>query len=1022
MRRRYSFDVPTLLLYFLTLFCSLSLSIHAQAAAPTPITQSGLNTQVSQPLPLQNGGSQYNITGGTRPGGGNNLFHSFGNFNVPTNNIANFLNDSGLPTSNILGRVTGGNASIIFGMIQTTNFGTANLFLMNPSGFLFGPNATLNVGGMAAFTTADYLRFQGSQTLFNNASTPDSLGPLSIAPVAAFGFLGSNPAAIAVQGSTLTVAPGQSISLVGGNRGFVYTDPDTGNPVATPVPNGLTITGGKLVAPGGQVNLASVASPGEVLAGTLNYASNVNGQFFGALGSINVSQQSVIDASGNGGGTVLIRGGNFVLDSSTISANATGPDPVIDGGESIGHGIDIQVSQDAVIRNAAILETNVLGNVTPGVTYGGVQIQADHIEIAGILPVPAPLGVGGTGIRSNVGTDAQPNSGNSGNISLSANSITMKGDAILETNVQGIPQPPGAPAPTSKAGDITLTANNNIELNGTTIQTHLTFDSGSAGNITLTSKHGSILETGNSIPFGFVPTPGAPIPPLTLNLMFNQSLSSAGKPGNYTFNAPEGNIQIAGGLIGVQIAPVIPGTPVQGAGGGQVNITANNLGLINFSSVQMDNFSGSPVGNFNVTLNGNLMVNSSRIITTARAAAPAAALNIAAHDVLVTHGSLLSTETQSAGNAGHLTISADTLQVTDGGRISSGTVQPPPFLFPDGSPPIVFPPPTGGGGTITVQGLAGSGSSASSVLVDGAGSGIFTNTVGTGVGGNTTISAQSVTIQNSGTISAGTSGTAPSAVGGSINVNTTSGVTMTNGGSITASSTGPANAGNIFVNAGSQLVMQDSSIKTEAAQAGGGNIEIQAGNLVKLGNSTVSTSVLGGGGSGGNITIDPNSVILQNSQILAQAVQGSGGNINIITNLLLPDSTSIISASSQFGQQGNVVVQSPISPAGGKIVPMSQKPLIATTLLGQRCAALAGGNISSFTVAGRDALPVEPGSWMSSPLAFSIVESEDGVVKEASAEATESESEEAAPLISLRRIAPSGFLTQNFAVETDCAS
>ena len=304
------------------------------------------------------------------------------------------------------------------------------------------------------------------------------------------------------------------------------------------------------------------------------------------------------------------------------------------------------MSQDAVIRNAAILETNVLGNVTPGVTYGGVQIQADHIEIAGILPVPAPLGVGGTGIRSNVGTDAQPNSGNSGNISLSANSITMKGDAILETNVQGIPQPPGAPAPTSKAGDITLTANNNIELNGTTIQTHLTFDSGSAGNITLTSKHGSILETGNSIPFGFVPTPGAPIPPLTLNLMFNQSLSSAGKPGNYTFNAPEGNIQIAGGLIGVQIAPVIPGTPVQGAGGGQVNITANNLGLINFSSVQMDNFSGSPVGNFNVTLNGNLMVNSSRIITTARAAAPAAALNIAAHDVR--------TKSYAEGYLGHL--------------------------------------------------------------------------------------------------------------------------------------------------------------------------------------------------------------------------------------------------------------------------------------------------------------------------------------------------------------------------------
>ena len=86
--------------------------------ASSPITSSGLNTQVSAPLPLASGQTQFNITGGTRPGGGVNLFHSFGNFNVPTNNIANFLNSGSvdqngtlllpnLPTSNILGRING---------------------------------------------------------------------------------------------------------------------------------------------------------------------------------------------------------------------------------------------------------------------------------------------------------------------------------------------------------------------------------------------------------------------------------------------------------------------------------------------------------------------------------------------------------------------------------------------------------------------------------------------------------------------------------------------------------------------------------------------------------------------------------------------------------------------------------------------------------------------------------------------------------------------------------------------------
>ncbi len=193
---------------------------HVQAQPP-PIDSSGLNTHVSAPITLPSTQTQYDITGGTRPGGagGTNLFHSFGDFNVPTNNIANFLNDSGLATSNILGRVTGGNISNIFGTIQTTGFGNANLFLMNPTGFLFGPNATVNVGGMMTFTTADYLRFQGTDTLFNKVSTPESLSLLSTVPVAAFGFLGSNPAAIAIQGSTLQVAQGQTLSFVGGNAG-----------------------------------------------------------------------------------------------------------------------------------------------------------------------------------------------------------------------------------------------------------------------------------------------------------------------------------------------------------------------------------------------------------------------------------------------------------------------------------------------------------------------------------------------------------------------------------------------------------------------------------------------------------------------------------------------------------------------------------------------------------------------------------------------------------------------------------
>src|SRR5215471_14453518 len=210
--------------------------------AASPITSSGLNTQVTLSATPPAGKTQYDITGGIRPGGGGNLFHSFGDFNVPNNNIANFLNDSGLATTNILGRVTGGNLSSIFGTIQTTGFGKANLFLMNPAGFLFGPSATVNVGGMVSFTSADYLRLTDNAR-FNALPGPaDAL--LTAAPVAAFGFLGSNPGAITVQGSQLFVTPGQSLSLVGGNITIQSGTPDN-----------APVQSAKLSAPGGQISL-----------------------------------------------------------------------------------------------------------------------------------------------------------------------------------------------------------------------------------------------------------------------------------------------------------------------------------------------------------------------------------------------------------------------------------------------------------------------------------------------------------------------------------------------------------------------------------------------------------------------------------------------------------------------------------------------------------------------------------------------------------------------------------------------
>ena len=233
--------------------------------------------------------------------------------------------------------------------------------------------------------------------------------------------------------------------------------------------------------------------------------------------------------------------------------------------------------------------------------------------------------------------------------------------------------------------------------------------------------------------------------------------------------------------------------------------------------------------------------------------------------------------------------------------------------------------------------------------------------------GNIDLSAGNILMEGGG-ISALTRGTRS---GGNVSLSAAQSVTVSDGAAISASSTGLGNAGNITINSGPRFLAQNASITTEANQASGGDIVIQAIDSIRFINGRLSTSVLGGPDtSGGNITLDPAVVTLQNSQILAQAVQGAGGNITIIAGTFLADPTSVISASSQLGLSGAVNIQSPVSSLSGSLATLPQQPLPGQNLLRQRCAAQAGGRLSSLVIAGRDALPAEPGGWLMSPLMF----------------------------------------------------
>ena len=268
---------------------------------------------------------------------GNNLFHSFGQFNVHTSESATFTGPS--TVENVIGRVTGGQQSLIDGQLRS-EMPKANLYLLNPSGVLFGPNATLDVPGSFHVSTADYLRMADGEK-FSASLSQESV--LTSAPPAAFGFLSSNPAPIAIQGSSLKVPEGKTLSVVGGD---------------------IQITGGSLSAPHGQINLASVASAGEVIPTVSEQGPDLQLEGFSRLGKIEATQGAHITTDGAGGGSVVIRGGRLVVDNATISSNTQGN---TDGARV---GIDAQIAEDVVITNGGRIETTVVAGAGNGGMYG----------------------------------------------------------------------------------------------------------------------------------------------------------------------------------------------------------------------------------------------------------------------------------------------------------------------------------------------------------------------------------------------------------------------------------------------------------------------------------------------------------------------------------------------------------------------------------------------------------------------------------------------------------------------------
>ena len=971
------------------------------AQVVTDITSSGLNTQIDQ------NGNSYDIIGGTRPGGGPNLFHSFGNFSVGAGDTANFLNtpvDGSLPlTSNIISRVTGGNISSIYGTIQATDFGNANLFLMNPSGIMLGPGASLNVGGSVSFTTAQYIRLFdgiGSANFYANPANDGFANSILTIDPGAFTFLIASPAAygfltapdsnatITVQGSALSVLSGQSLSLIGGN---------------------VVIEGGaQLSAPSGSIKLATAASPGEFDLNTLASLPNVEGTSFTSFGTINMAPGSSIDVHNTS--TVWIKGGQLVLSvNDTTLSTLENPAP-----------------RDTVLLGpgSSIVTSN--SGVDPG---ADVQITAGTVTLDGATITTETLGDGNSGnLTVNVGALALTNGaaitnnnfsfgfGQSGNLTVQGLAgLGSTADSITLDNFSQITTQTGVfGGGFGSSGDVNLTAAAmNLDGFGTGLTTQ-TFADGNSGNLTvnvgtLALTNGAAI-TSNNFSFGFgqsgniavqgLAGAGSHADSITLN-NFSQIATQ-------TFGfGPSGHVDLTAATIGLDGAMLTTGTFGEGVSG---NITANvgTLSLTNGATISSTNLSPGFGQSGNLTVQGlagsssaaNMVtLNSFSLITTdTLGPGPGGKINITAHTAEMDNLSAVQTTALDAlrfggGVGGDIGLNVGTLTLNNGAAIRTSDATSVDIDF-DGVPDV----PPGAGGNVTIQGIQGSGSAAESLVlsggsliqinsVDGHGgrlsiattsmnlngaSAIISSTFGLGHGGDIDIGVQKASLTEGSTLESNTVIFAPpgEGVGGTIKVHGLNGqenmaesVTLTGFRSgIIADSFGSALPGDITVNAESVHLADGAVIEggNTFSEGTGGNISITASTINVLSGSHISSQARAL--DAGAVTIIADQATLDTGAIVTSTISetgGRGGDVILnVGNLSLANGSSINSSTSQTGRAGDITItaQSATVASGSTIAASTSGSGDAGTIsllaTGTSVNLTGGSSITSSTTAG----------------------------------------------------------------------
>ncbi|MEM1393000.1 MAG: S-layer family protein [Cyanobacteria bacterium P01_H01_bin.150] len=732
-------------------------------------------------------GNNFDILNGIQKG--NNLFHSFTEFSIPTGSSATFNNSTNV--ENIINRVTGGNISNIDGLIKAN--GNANLFLINPAGIVFGENAALNIGGSFLGTTAESIFFEDG---FEFSAVNPQNEPLLTVSVPLGLQIGNNPGTIEVQGSGNKLTLDETFSFIRDER-----------PLGLQVPSGKTLAliggdislqGGNLTAEAGRIELGSVLESAKVELIPTSDGFTTGYEGVNQFGDISLSQATSVEVSGEGGGNVQLQGRKIsLLEESVIIADTLGRE---NGGL---FSIKASESLEIIGDSTTNIFTGFFSKVEVGATgnAGKITIETPQLTVNSSSVIDTSTSGIGNGGDLNINTDklAIRNGsqigtgtfagGNSGDLTISATEL------VEVTGSNNFPFPTGLfssaePGSTGDAGDLNITTSQLSVVQGSLVFAG-TLGEGNAGNIILKVDNLAIRDSSQ----------------------ISSGTFAGGDGGDLTVSATE-SIEITEPNTGFPTGLFSSAQPGSTGDAGDLNITTPQLSLVE-GDIIINTFGSGDAGNLNITTSKLSLVQGSQILVNAIGSGNAGNVTLKVDNLTIRDGSQISTATYAGGSGGDLTlIAADSVEIAGFYNNDNGDI------FPSGLFSIGETDSTGNAGNLKIN-------SSQINIRDKAR--ISAINLGSGNAGNLVINADKISVDNQALLEAETN------VGeqGNINLNSKF-IQLRRKSNITTNARGTANGGNITINSPVIAGFEDSDIIANAVEGNGGNINITTQGLFGL--------------------------------------------------------------------------------------------------------------------------------------------------------------------------------------------